>query len=195
MSNFLYDSLEMNATISYIKKYYPVNLTNFFFESNLIKNNDLINYWTYILIIKKPNKYIKKFIETTYIGLPIELNRIIATFIPDYKEVKLTIDIKAETALSHKLIWEFNSISCNLYDIKISHHKNIDKIIKLNIDDFLNKKTVTKYCPCRELTKKNRMDLFERTHYDKCDGSVELKKYYSEHFLLDHIVNNIKDVI
>ena len=62
MSNFLYDTLEMNATINYINRYYPVNLTNFFFESNLIKHNDLINSWTYVLIIKKTNKYIKKFI-------------------------------------------------------------------------------------------------------------------------------------
>ena len=195
MSNYLYDSLEINSTINYINRYYPVNLTNFFFESDLIKHKHLINSWTYVLIIKKTNKYIKKFIENTYIGLPIELNRIIAYFIPDYKEIKLKIDIKAENALSQKLIWNFNSIQCNLFDITKSPHKNIDKVVKLNIADFLNKKTVTKYCPCRELTKKNRMEMFERTHYDKCDGSIELKKFYSEHFLLDHIVNNIKDVI
>jgi hypothetical protein len=195
MSNYLYDSLEMNATINYINRYYPVNLTNFFFESDLIKHNDLINSWTYVLIIKKTNKFIKKFIEKTYIGLPIELNRIIANFIPDYKEVKLKIDIKAENALSRKLLWNFNSIECNLFDIQKSPYKNIEKVVKLNISDFLNKKTVTKYCPCRELTKKNRMEMFERSHYEKCDGSIELKKYYSEHFLLDHIVNNIKDVI
>lgn len=195
MSNNLYDSLEINAIINYIKKYYPVNIKNFFFESELIKNNDLINYWTYVLVIKKPNNEIKKFIENTYIGLPIELNKIISKFIPDYKEISLNIDLKAENILSQKLIWNFNSIECNLFDIKKSPHKNIDKVIKLNIADFLNKKTVTKYCPCRELTTKNRMEMFERTHYDKCNGSVELKKFYSEHFLLDHIVNNIKDVI
>jgi hypothetical protein len=144
---------------------------------------------------KKKNNEIKKFIENTYIGLPIELNKIIAKFIPDYKEIELNIDLKVENIMSRKILWIFNSIECNLFDIKKTKYYNIDKVIKENIEDFLNKKTITKYCPCRELSRKNKKKLFEKTHYDKCNGSVELKKFYSEHFLLDHIVVLIKEII
>ena len=194
MSNYLYDSLEINAILNYIRKYTPLNLNELGYESKLIKNNELINFWTYILIIKKPNYQIKKFIENTYIGLPIELNKIISKFIPDYKEISLNIDLKAENIMSQKIVWIFNSIECNLFDIKKTY-SNIDKVIKANINDFLNKKTITKYCPCRELSRKHKTELFEKTHYDKCNGSVELKKFYSEHFLLDHIVLLIKEII
>jgi hypothetical protein len=53
MSNYLYNSLEINDIINYIRKYAPLNLNNISYESKLIKNNELINFWTYILIIKK----------------------------------------------------------------------------------------------------------------------------------------------
>jgi hypothetical protein len=190
-NRYYYDTTEINYTMNYINKYTPINLKHeFHFKSNLIKHKDHLYFWTYTITLSKPNTKIKEFIKTTNIGLPIELNTIIASFIPDYREVELQINMKAQNQHIH---WTFNSLECNVLDIQTIKYNYIKKQIHQNINDFLNKKRITHNCPCIDLNEIDKKTLHSY-HYN-CDGFVSLKKFYSEHFLLDHLVNSIKEII
>ena len=97
--------------------------------------------------------------------------------------------MKAENQL---IYWTFNSLECNVLDIQTIKYNYIKKQIHQNINDFLNKKRITHNCPCVNLNEIDKKTLYDHTN---CNGSVSLKKFYSEHFLLDHLVNNIKYII
>ena len=129
-NRYYYDTFEINYTMNYINKYIPINLKHeFHFKSNLIKHNDHLYFWTYIITLSKPNTKIKEFIKKTNIGLPIELNTIIASFIPDYREVELSINMKAQNQLIH---WTFNSLESNVLDIQTIKYNYIKKQIRMN---------------------------------------------------------------
>lgn len=196
--NNYYDELETQSSINKLKCYKPLYINNIFFSRLLYRNTTKLYNWFYEIRLLKSNKSLKNFIKTTNIGLPIELNTIIASFIPKYSSIDLIINLSLDKKTQNnqvykkKFLWDFYDIKSNMCSINDTKIQNCIKSIKIKLSDYNFIANIYKKCPCNILN--NKLTENNKQHF-KCDGIIKLKKYIDEIDLVEDLINSLEPVI
>tara|TARA_B110000495_G_scaffold174057_1_gene163921 strand:- start:208 stop:963 length:756 start_codon:yes stop_codon:yes gene_type:complete len=140
--NNYYDEIETYSSINKLKVYKPIFIDDIFFSSLLYRNTTKLYNWYYEIRLLKSNKPLKNFITTTNIGLPIELNTIIAGFIPKYSSLDIIINLSLDKNTQNnplhnkKFLWDFYEIKSNMWDIDAPKIQKCIKSIKMKLSDY-----------------------------------------------------------
>jgi hypothetical protein len=197
--NNYYDELETNSSINKLKCYKPLFINNIFFSRLLYRNTSKLYNWYYEIRLLKSNQSLKNFIKTTNIGLPIELNTIIASFIPKYSSINLIINLSLDKETQNnqnykkKFLWDFYEIKSNMCDINNPIIKKCIKSIKIKLSDYNFKANIYKKCPCNRLN--NKLQSKNNIQNFKCDGILKLKKYIDEIDLVEDLIKSLEPVL
>ena len=109
--DFHHRDIEIYSCLNKLK-YYSRSDLDIVITKLLYRNASKLYNWYYEIHFLLPNNKVKLFLEKTYIGLPLEINKIIASFLPSFKTIDLTFSLKLDkttlNSYQHKKIFFVN---------------------------------------------------------------------------------------
>tara|TARA_Y100000591_G_C21712900_1_gene634496 strand:- start:318 stop:1037 length:720 start_codon:yes stop_codon:yes gene_type:complete len=134
--DFHHKDIEIYSCLNKLRNY-KCKDNNLVLTKLLYRNSDKLYNWYYELHFLTSNHIVKQFLERTNIGLPLEINKIISGFLPNYKTIDLTFNIRLDKTTFNtyqhkkKFLWQLNEIETNIHnneDLKLKIYKNLIKI-------------------------------------------------------------------
>lgn len=131
--DFHHRDIEIYSGLRKLKTYKCCD-PNIVLSKLLYRNVNKLYNWFYELHFLTSNQDIKTFIEITNIGLPLEINKIISSFLPNYKTVDLRFNLRLDkTTLNNyehkkKFFWKLVKIDSNIHNsknFKLKTYKNL----------------------------------------------------------------------